>query len=143
MDFTGEQNAFLDLRETKVGGQKVEPLPAGEYLARISKAEVKNTKGNGKGISLSWQVIDGDYAGKYCSDFIMFKHSNPDVVKIGEERLKGILVSAGREPVVGSVSEFIGMKALIGTRLEEYEGKKSAKVTYYDKAPQDVQDQVL
>ena len=40
------------------------PLPEGEYLAQIIESDVKTTKaGNGRYISLKYEVMDGSFKG--------------------------------------------------------------------------------
>lgn len=89
----------LNLSEVKAEGSGFDYIPAGTYAVKITDSEVTETKAKtGHILTLSLQVIDGQYAGSTIADRINVNNPNPDAVKIGLARLKRYLESVGLNP---------------------------------------------
>ena len=91
-----------------------EALPAGEYVAKITTAEVKATKaGDGQYLNIVWEIQDDAYFGRKVFDAYSFKAN-------ALWKLKGLLVAAGI-PADGSVEvqpeSFIDRQFLITLKI--------------------------
>ena len=73
----------------KMGG--FEPIPAGWYLAEITKSEMKDTAaGTGKYLNLQMKVVDGEFAGRYLFTLLNLVNPNPVAVEIAQKELASI-----------------------------------------------------
>ena len=82
---------------TKVAPQeRPAPIPAGVYNARIVESEVKAlASGNGEGMRLTWEVLDGPCANRKVFQRINYRHQNPQAEQIGQSQLSAICHSVG------------------------------------------------
>jgi hypothetical protein len=89
--------AFLQFDASKVAPQeRPAPIPAGVYNARIIESEVKALgSGNGEGIRLTWEVLDGPCANRKVFQRINYRHTNPEAERIGQSQLSAICHAAG------------------------------------------------
>jgi hypothetical protein len=72
------------------------PISAGVYNARIIESEVKAlASGNGEGIKLTWEVIDGPCSGRKVFQRINYRHTNPTAEQIGQGQLSAVCHSVG------------------------------------------------
>lgn len=66
-------------------------LPAGDYPAMVTAAEVKPTKmGNGKFIELTIEVQGGEFQGRRLWDRINYDNPNPKAVEIAQRQLSAL-----------------------------------------------------
>lgn len=71
-------------------------LPAGVYNARIIESSVAPLKsGNGDGLKLTFEIIDGPSAKRRVWTSLNVKHINPDTQKWGQQDLRKICVAVG------------------------------------------------
>lgn len=89
--------AFLQFDASKVAPQeRPAPIPAGVYNARIIESEVKALgSGNGEGIRLTWEVLDGPCANRKVFQRINYRHMNPEAERIGQSQLSAICHATG------------------------------------------------
>ena len=74
-----------------------EPIPAGEYLAKAGRFTEKATKaGNGSYVTGTFEILEGDHAGRLVFQNFMLSHPNPKSVEIGNEQLSKFLKSVGQ-----------------------------------------------
>jgi hypothetical protein len=75
-----------------------QPLPAGDYLVRMSRFEEKPTK-NGAGVLISagFEVVSGESKGRLVFHNFLVEHTNPKAQEIGNKQLDEYLqaVKAG------------------------------------------------
>lgn len=72
------------------------PLPAGEYLAHITESDVVNLKsGNGQGLKLTFEVIDGPFKGRRVWESLNVVHSNELAQSIAQSQLSAICRATG------------------------------------------------
>lgn len=71
------------------------PIPAGVYTAMITKSEEKQSQKGGSFLSLTFQVIEGDYKGRLIFNNLNLEHSNPKVVAWAEAELSSICRACG------------------------------------------------
>lgn len=73
-----------------------EPIPAGKYLAVITDSEVKPTKsGSGSYLQLAFQVIEGDFKGRFVWARLNLDNANATAVQIARAELSAICRAVG------------------------------------------------
>ena len=73
-----------------------EPLPAGKYVAVITDSETKpNQSKTGSYLQLAFQIIEGDYKGRYIWARLNLDHPNTTAVKIARAELSAICRAVG------------------------------------------------
>ena len=69
----------------------LEAIPAGKYLAVITESELKpTTSGSGSYLQLTFQVLEGDYKGRFLWSRLNLHNANPTAVKIAQAELSAI-----------------------------------------------------
>ena len=76
-----------------------ELLPKGNYTAQIVNSEIKENRNGGNRLSLQWEIVDGQYAGRMIFQNINIAHANPEVVRIGRQNIAQICNAIGRSSV--------------------------------------------
>ena len=72
------------------------PIPAGNYLALVTSSEMKLLKsGNGTGLSLQLQIVDGQYANRRIFANINVQHNNPKAENIDQGELSQLCHAVG------------------------------------------------
>jgi hypothetical protein len=67
------------------------PIPAGTYLAHITESDVAPLRsGNGTGLKLTFEIIDGQYKGRKVWDNLNIQHSNEDTQRIAQSQLSAL-----------------------------------------------------
>jgi len=67
------------------------PIPAGTYLAHITESDVQLLKsGNGTGLKLTFEIIDGQYKGRRVWDNLNIKHTNDETQRIAQSQLSAL-----------------------------------------------------
>jgi len=90
--------AVLDFnaREVKPNEGRGEPIPAGKYVAMISKSEMKATKdGTGSYLYLEFTVTEGEYRNRKVFARLCLNHSNQQTVAIAKGDLSAICYAVG------------------------------------------------
>jgi hypothetical protein len=89
--------AFVQFDASQVAPQeRPAPIPAGIYNARIIESEVKAlASGNGEGIRVVWEVLDGPCAARKVFQRINYRHANPKAEQIGQAQLSAICHAVG------------------------------------------------
>jgi hypothetical protein len=88
-------------------GSNYDVLPKGEYVAQVIEVSVSPPKsGDGYGICLTWQIIEGEYENRYAWQRITFQHSKPLAQHIGRQQLKDLCVATGVSEQVTDVEVF-------------------------------------
>jgi hypothetical protein len=64
------------------------PIPAGTYLAHVIESDLKQLKsGNGTGLSLTFQILDGEFKNRRVWTNLNVQHTNIEAQKIGQQQL--------------------------------------------------------
>lgn len=117
----GQTYDVTDLPEGSAG----EPVPAGTYLARITEAEIKETKnGTGSYIKLRWDIAGPTHEGRVVFDNINIKNDSQKAEEIGLSQLRSLLVALGLARVSDTDELLNGVaqiKVAIGKAQEGYE----------------------
>lgn len=78
-------------------------LPAGEYTVSISNSEFRNTKnGRGQYLSLTFEIIEGQHAGRYAWHNLNLQNDNPKAVEIAQRELSAICRAVGKMAISDS-----------------------------------------
>lgn len=107
-----------------------EALPEGQYIASVSKIELKYTKaGNGQYLNVQFTIVDGQLKGKTFFDKINISNINQQAVEIGLARLNTLL-SVGGLHALEDTEQLNGITVLatIGFAKELYQGQKQNTV---------------
>ncbi len=81
-----EQNFESTKYDDMIGA--FDPLPAGDYLVRITETEIKITKaGTGKYIKIVMTVLAGDFKNRKIFSNINIQNPNETAVEIGQQEL--------------------------------------------------------
>ena len=71
--------------------QSNSPIPAGTYLAHVTESDLKPLKsGNGMGLSLTFQILDGEHKNRKIWMNLNVQHSNPTAQQIGQSQLSAL-----------------------------------------------------
>lgn len=74
----------------------LEPIPAGKYLAMITDSEMKETKtGDGRYLQLSFQILDGQYKGRFVWARLNLENANQTAMQIARAELSAICRAVG------------------------------------------------
>jgi hypothetical protein len=67
------------------------PIPAGNYLAQVIESDIKDlASGNGKGMKLTFEIIDGQYKGRRIWENLNIQHSSEDTQRIAQSQLSAL-----------------------------------------------------
>jgi hypothetical protein len=81
----------------------LEPLPPGEYIARIVQSEMRVTKaGNGQLLWLDMEVLEGALKGRHLYDQLNLINPNPTAEEIAQRTLSAICHAVGKLQVADS-----------------------------------------
>jgi len=73
-----------------------EAIPAGKYLAMITESEMKPTKsGSGSYLQLTFQILEGDYKGRFVWARLNLNNANGTAVQIARSELSAICRAVG------------------------------------------------
>lgn len=74
----------------------LEPIPAGKYLAAVVDSESKQTKnGGGQYLQLSFQILEGEYKGRFVWARLNLDNVNATTVRIARAELSAICRAVG------------------------------------------------
>jgi len=93
------------------------PLPDGDYLCRLSEIEESTTQYDDELWKLKFEVIEGEYAGRYVFDNMVFSEAALKRAKLICSRL-GINVSGEIDLAPGMIE---GRTCYLTVEIEEYE----------------------
>lgn len=74
----------------------MEAVPAGQYLAAVQDSTVNPTKaGTGQILTLTWKILDGQFANRLIFDRINVVNANPKAEQIGQSQLSSLCHAVG------------------------------------------------
>lgn len=117
---------------SNIEGGEFEPIPAGDYLVEIEKCEEKMSSSGNNMLAMTFNVVEGDYAGRKIFD-------NYVLTEKALWKLKSLFVALG-EDVDGILefdpSDLIGQTFLATVSIEESPGYDPAnRIKKHKKAP--------
>lgn len=67
------------------------PVPAGTYLAQIIESDVKPlNSGNGTGLKLTFEIIDGQHKGRKIWENLNIQHNSEETQRIAQSQLSAL-----------------------------------------------------
>ena len=76
---------FFDATQVAPSTGEYEPIPNGRYLVQVVEGETKETsEGRGTGVSIKFQVADGEHQGHTFFQFFNIAHPNETAQRIGQ-----------------------------------------------------------
>lgn len=120
--------AFFNFDATKVAPQAaIGPVPAGTYLAQITESSLDDLKsGNGQGLKLTFEILDGQFKGRRVWETLNIVHSNEKTQGIAQSQLSAICHAIGvLKPNDTSELNFKPLK--INVTVREAEGNYAAR----------------
>jgi len=111
------------------------PIPAGTYLAQVIESDLKHLKsGNGMGLALTFQIIDGEHKNRRLWANLNVQHSNPTAQQIGQQQLSS-LCRALNVPKLKDTTQLHNkpLKVRVKIRIDATYGDKN-EVTAYEPA---------
>lgn len=101
----------LDTKEHERDKWDNTPVPNDIYNLVIEKAELKTTKaGNGKGVSMTFSIVDGEFAGRKLFNWFNYESQSEKAQKIGRAQLAGLAraCNGGEDVKIDNPNDFIG-----------------------------------
>jgi len=104
-----------------------DPIPAGDYVARISDSEMRETRdGTGQYLKLTWEVIEGQHKGRLVWENLNLVNRNPTAAGIARKTLARICKACGLNRPVQDSSELHGKPVKIKVVVRPASGQYSA-----------------
>ena len=115
-------------------------LPAGNYIARVERSEVKQTKdGTGSYLSLGFKILEGDYSGRMLFGNITLTNKNSQAQEIGRKQLIKLSTACGLGHLQDS-EQLHGIAVMIKVSDSRvYEGEKQNDIKDYKPVQQNQQ----
>lgn len=108
----------------------VAPIPAGVYLAQVVESSVAALKsGNGTGLTVVWQVIEGPSKGRKVWQSFNVKHNSAEAQRIGQAQFSALCHAVGRVRI-GDTAELHGVPCRIKVAIrkdDQYGDKNEVK----------------
>lgn len=124
------------------------PVPAGNYIAEVNRSEVKQTKdGRGSYLSLTFKILDGDFANRLVFQNITIVNANQTAQAIGRKQMSQLSGACGIMQLNDS-QELHGKPMWIKVAIEvdktgQYEPRNTIKkfmpLQYQHQQPQNMQ----
>ena len=108
------------------------PLPNGKYFVQVKDCTVKQNKaGTGEFLSVKFEVMNGDYAGRFIFDNITLSNPSKQAVNIGHQSLKKFALAIDENANLNNIDEFFFMEKIliIEVTLKPAQGQYSASNT--------------
>lgn len=95
-DYMIGDNQQDNVNTTGTKENKFPPLPNESYTIKLNKAEIKQTKaGNGAYLNATFEVVEGEHAGRLIFEKFMIEHPSDKAVTVGKDRINKFLKSVG------------------------------------------------
>lgn len=107
-----------DLPESSGG---FDPLPPGDYQARIADADVKKTKdGSGEYIKVRLDIIGPTHAGRVVFANFNIRNKSPKAEEIGRQQLGGLMRAIGL-PTLTDTDQLVGGNVTVSLKIRDDE----------------------
>jgi len=101
-------------------------LPDGEYRVMIKKLRLVPTRSHtGTILYLTFEVIDGELAGRNCDLGFNIANDNPDAERIGQFQVGKIALAAGVKTISHDGHDLLYQKLFLFVKEDEYKGRKT------------------
>lgn len=120
----------FDDPEDQARAQLSEPVPKGDYFAKIVDSDLKTTKaGTGQYVELTWElnghVDTGACKNRKIWQRLNVKNDNPEAERIGRQELNRLVKASGLTEV-GDTSELHGRELIVGVKISPPRGQYAA-----------------
>lgn len=89
-------NEEFDASTVETTGGQYDPLPAGWYQAKITDADLRDTKaGNGQYIAVRYDIVGPSHQGRVVWGNLNIKNPNPKAEEIGRQQLAELMGAIG------------------------------------------------
>lgn len=95
--------------------QSYDPVPAGEYKVCITETRMDK---NNTGITVFYDIIDGDHTGRKLFQWLGFWHSNTNYIEMANRRLSS-LCRAVNKMTVSDTDELVGSQLMVKVRIQK------------------------
>ena len=104
------------------------PLPEGQYRVLVASAEERPTKaGDGLGLNVQYEVVDGTHKGRKLFHWINLRNHNKTAEEIGHKELARLCM-ATNVPEPRSCAEFCGKLIQVSVKVTERNGEKRNEI---------------
>lgn len=126
--------AFVDPSWSNAEVEDRRPAPAGRYLVKIEKSEIKDTRaGNGKIFAIRGRIKEGEFKGRSFFDNMNIVNGNPTAQEIGRKSLTQLRMFAGiAEGQLKDSDQVVGAEGWVKLAIEADDGNERNKVVYYE-----------
>lgn len=116
----------FDVSEVDVNAvQSRDPIPAGEYTLKCLEAEEKQTQSGGTMIKAKFEVIKGEFAGRWIWNNYNIANTSEKAQNIGRQQLVSWATAAGK-PDADDTDKLIDRPFVATVAVEPASGKYSA-----------------
>ena len=105
-----------------------DPIPEGTYRVLVASAEEKPTaNGNGQGLNVQYEVVEGQYKGRKLFHWINLRNQSKVAEEIGHKELARLCL-ATNVPQPRSCAEFCGKLIQVTVKVGERNGEKRNEI---------------
>lgn len=112
----------------------MDPVPAAEYAVQVTEAK-RIDKDNGDGmLKLTFQILEGEFEGRYLWENLNLRHSNPMAQEISQRSFTELWRDAMRLPHVPDMAadlEFKPIRARVGVEKRKDTGELQNRIKKY------------
>lgn len=131
MSFLGET---FNAEELPQGTGSFDPIPAGQYDATITRADLKPTKdGSGQMIAVRFDITGPTHQGRVVFSNLNIRNKSLKAEEIGRQQLGDIMRAIGL-PSVQDTDQLVGNALKIKVEIEKKEGYEARNVVKAFKA---------
>ena len=96
-------------------------VPAGEYELYATEADIASAKsGNGEVLSLTYEILSGEFKGRKIWERMNIVHNNPVAQKIGQETLSALCRAVGVMQITDT-EELLWREFTATVKVEQYQ----------------------
>jgi hypothetical protein len=112
------------------------PVPAGVYLAHITESDIRPlASGNGEGLKLTFEIIEGQYKGRRVWENLNIRHTNEDTQRISQSQLSALCHAVNVIKLMDTGSlHFKPVKINVTVREAQGQYKASNNIKGYESA---------
>ena len=99
--------SVADVDMTQQGGGNYDPIPEGDYVLKALDAENKETSSGGEMIKVKFEVVEGDFKGRWIWQNFNTVNKSEKAQNIGRQQLVAWAIAAGK-PDVDDTDKLIG-----------------------------------
>jgi len=87
-------NETFDANAIPPDDRNFDPIPAGSYRLQVIESKLEDTKaGTGEMLTLTLEVLEGQFKGRRIWDRLNIRNQNPDAQRIAQQALRNLCLS--------------------------------------------------